>query len=97
MKLSELSEMKKTHYITVNGEEIAYNRINNDSNGNPRYVVHFLSINVKPEDYGKIPGLTKYRAKWFGGGYVFSTYNLEEGLKWILQQVELYYKDKKGT
>ena len=30
--------------VTVNGEEVTVYRIDNDVNGNPRYVVHFLSL-----------------------------------------------------
>jgi hypothetical protein len=78
--------------ITVKGQEIPYYRIDNDVNGNPRYVTHFLSLDVQPEDYGKIPGLSKYRAKWFGGGYVFQSYNLENTLEHALDTVEQFYK-----
>jgi hypothetical protein len=85
--------MKKPNknYIKVNNEEIPYYRIDNDVNGNPRYVVHFLDINVKPEDYGKIPGISKYRAKWFGGGYVLQSYNLESDLEYTLNKVDVFY------
>lgn len=80
------------NFINVNGEEISYHRIDNDMNGNPRYVVHFLSLNIKPSDYGKIQGLTKYRAKWYGGGYVIQSYNLEDDLEYCLNLVEKFYK-----
>jgi hypothetical protein len=84
-------EMKRTHYINVDGEEIAYYRIDNDLNGNPRYVVHFYALGVKLADYGRIAGLTKYRAKWFGGGYVFQSYNLENDLRYYIKLVKDYY------
>ena len=79
--------MKEIYKETVLG--IEFFRINNDVNGNPRYVVHYLSI---PIDEGvpvlrqydealkkarKIGG-RKYTAKWFGGGIVFQSYSLEE-------------------
>lgn len=83
--------MKKTHYIKVNGEEIPYHKIDNDLNGNPRYVVHFYELGVELADYGKIKGLVKYRAKWFGGGYVIESYNLEQDLKHYLKLVKNYY------
>ena len=90
--------MKNTKYIqstiTVNGEELTVYRIDNDVNGNPRYAVHFLSLNIKPQDYGKIPNLTKYRAKWFGGGYVFQSYNIEHDVQWALDTVAKFYADK---
>jgi hypothetical protein len=79
------------NHIKVRGEEIPYHRVNADVNGNPRYVTHFLDLGVKLEDYGKIQGLEKYRAKWFGGGYVFQSYNLEDTLDWAMETVESYY------
>lgn len=77
--------------IKVNGEEIPCHRIDNDLNGNPRYVTHFLNLGVEPKDYGNIPGLIKYRAKWFGGGYVIQSYNLESDLEYHLNQVDTFY------
>ena len=66
----------------INGIEVF--RVDNDVNGNPRYVVHFLSLsdnyNEALSQARKIGG-KKYRAKWFGGGIVFSSYNLNEDLK----------------
>ena len=75
---------------TVNG--IDFYRIENDVNGNPRYVIHFLDIPLTEEEREqnvlihyeialkkarKIGG-KKYTAKWFGGGIVFQSYSLEE-------------------
>lgn len=80
--------------VNVNGEDIEVYRVDADSNGNPRYVVHFLSLGVKLEDYGKIKGLTRYRAKWFGGGYVIQSYNIEQDLKHCLELVNNYYKER---
>ena len=64
---------KMTQY-TFFEQPIKATRVNNDSNGNPRFVVHYLSLGL--DDYVSISkfGLDKYRAKWFGGGYVFSYY-----------------------
>ena len=66
-----------------------WTRINNDTAGNPRYVVHFLAL-VKPDDTGDVSELyrialsraralhgKKYHNRQFGGGIVFSTYNLD--------------------
>jgi hypothetical protein len=59
-------------------------RINNDINGNPRYVVHFLEID---NDYqtavkkaNKIGG-RKYHTKSYGGGIVFQSYNTTDLIK----------------
>jgi hypothetical protein len=67
-------------------------RINNDINGNPRYVVHFYDLLRDNEGEGldvfqkyeiavkkarKVGG-AKYRGKDFGGGIVFQSYNITE-------------------
>lgn len=67
-------------------------RINNDVNGNPRYVVHFydlltdieglnLSILERYElalQKARKVGGKMYRGKDFGGGIVFQSYNIIE-------------------
>lgn len=87
--------MKMTRYnekqVKVNDEEITVYRIDNDVNGNPRYVTHFSSLGVELDDYGRVPGLKKYRGKWFGGGYVIQSYNIEQDLKHSLNQVQNFY------
>lgn len=73
--------------------KIEFTRINNDVNGNPRYVCHFL--NFIPEgktcqDFGGISeaykkavknanniGGRKYNTKSYGGGIVFQSYNIQ--------------------
>ena len=74
-------------------------RINNDSNGNPRYVIHFLALLTQAEkdaigpmnryDYAvkkarklKIGG-RKFNNKQYGGGIVFSSYNVYDELALI--------------
>ena len=67
-------------------------RINNDINGNPRFVVHFLGLLNEGEGEGlgvlerfdlalkkarKVGG-KMYRGKDFGGGIVFQSYNIQE-------------------
>lgn len=53
-------------------------RVESDVYGNPRYVFHFLELD---RDYNKAHkkalyiGASKYRAKWFGGGFVIQSYN----------------------
>ena len=80
---------KETH--TVQGKEIEAFRIPNDVNGNPRYVVHFMDLNIKLADYdniNKLYGFKKYRAGWFGGGVVFQSYNIEDTLNFALDKVK---------
>jgi hypothetical protein len=77
--------------VTVGNEEIEAFRIDNDSNGNPRYVVHFRDLGIGLWDYdniNKLYGFKKYTAKWFGGGVVFQSYNIEETIKWALETVK---------
>jgi hypothetical protein len=69
-----------------------FKRIDNDVNGNPRYVTHFLNIPLDAdvsisERYAlackkanKIGG-KKYHTKAFGGGIVFQSYNLDTLIK----------------
>ena len=63
--------------VMVNGESVTVWKVDNDVNGNPRFVVHYLAV---ADDYDaavyKIHAIggAKYRANWFGGGLVFSTY-----------------------
>jgi len=66
-----------------------FTRINNDSNGNPRYVIHFLQC--EPETwkcdsisfrYDRVVNLMRkiggkrYHTKAYGGGIVFQSYSL---------------------
>jgi len=72
----------------VNGEDITVHRVDNDINGNPRFVIHFLTLGLKDYEATRKTveyGLSKYRAKWYGGGFVFSSYNLKDSLEWILE------------
>ena len=88
--------MKNKNYLytethTVQNKEIEVFRIPNDNNGNPRYVVHFLDLNIKLSDYdniNKLYGFKKYRAQWFGGGVVFQSYNIADTLEYALDKVK---------
>ena len=78
----------RTNIVEVNSRDIEVTRIDNCVNGNPRYVVHFIDIaNTYQEaiNISKQIGGKKYRAKWFGGGVVFSSYNVIEDLKRIIK------------
>lgn len=60
---------------------INFLRIDNDTNGNPRYVCHFLNIaknyNEAIKKANTIGG-RKYHTKKYGGGIVFQSYNIED-------------------
>ena len=62
-------------------------RCDNDVNGNPRYIVHYLDLGIDCEtsNLTRKAGITPFRGKWFGGGFVFSSYSLERDLKRIVE------------
>lgn len=67
-------------------ETINLTRIDNDINGNPRYVCHFLNIADNYETAVKMAnkiGGRKYHTKKYGGGIVFQSYNIEDTAKRI--------------
>ena len=75
-------------YVSPNG--IRYWRVDSDIYGNPRYVVHYLSISSERDGEGATDpiasifarlsaardrvGGRRYRGGWFGGGIVFKSY-----------------------
>lgn len=74
-------------------------RINNDINGNPRYVMHFMDI-LNNEEKSFLPfnksyeyalkkakkiGGKKYHNKQYGGGIVFQSYNIDDTEKKVIQ------------
>jgi len=82
----------------MNHNPIRFTRINNDINGNPRYVIHFLDL-INSEESSFLPfskkyeyalkkakkiGGKKYDNKQYGGGIVFQSYNTEDLEKRIL-------------
>lgn len=76
--------MNNQNSVDIDG--IRFHKINNDVNSNPRYVFHFLNIAsnyfVAKVAVKKIGGRA-YRGKWYGGGLVISSYNLNDTVKWI--------------
>lgn len=71
-------------------------RINNDVNGNPRYVIHFLALltdqergdlesryNVAIARAKKMFGGKKFHNRQYGGGIVFTSYNVDTELRLI--------------
>lgn len=87
------------HNKTVNG--ITFTRVKNDVNGNPRYVCHYLNILTELEakntpamlKYGVAIkranniGGRKFNNKQYGGGIVFSSYNLRELTGYIAESL----------
>ena len=78
--------------------KINFTRINNDINGNPRFVCHFLNF---ANDYKTALSLArqiggkKFHNKQYGGGIVFQSYNikqLENQIFDIIDEYNLNYK-----
>lgn len=77
---------------------IDFTRVNNDVNGNPRYVCHYLNFepvnwdenNDKRFDYNealhlaKKLGGRKFHNKQYGGGVVFQSYNIQDTIESIM-------------
>lgn len=74
--------------------QIEFTRINNDVNGNPRYVCHFLNFQTANDRESPLPfsyelalkrakkiGGKKFHNKQYGGGIVFQSYSLPETTK----------------
>lgn len=72
-------------------KDITLGRTTNDINGNPRYIVSWLSLGLdsyKATDKTRKAGLSIYRGKSFGGGFVFTSYNTNADLKFILETLK---------
>jgi len=65
---------------TKKGNVYNFLRIDNDVNGNPRYVISWLDLGLekyKATKTTKKAGLRIYRGKKFGGGFVLTSYSLD--------------------
>lgn len=81
----------------MQNRKVDFTQVNNDINGNPRYVCHFLNfISLASDDLLDISqryelavkrartiGGKKYNIKNNGGGIVFKSYNISETEKSI--------------
>lgn len=87
-----------TEFIAKKGT--TFYRIDNDVNGNPRYIVHFFDLlSIKDNENYTLSvseqlaialsnahkiGGSKYRGKQFGGGIVFQSYNIDDTENYII-------------
>jgi hypothetical protein len=74
-----------------------FTRINNDTNGNPRFVVHYLQLADTYERalyLGRQLGGRKFHNKQYGGGISFTTYNTDKLAESISQIKEAEYLAK---
>ncbi len=102
-ELKEFSQDDFNNFYNVGKPEpIDWTRKDNDTNGNPRYVCHFLNF-ITPKDTftsldsrynlaltrAKKLGGRKYHNKQYGGGIIFQCYNtnaLEKSIFELMQQ-----------
>jgi hypothetical protein len=74
-----------------------FTRVNNDINGNPRYVIHYLQL---ADNYDRALYLSrqlggrKFHNKQYGGGIAFQSYNTEILAESIAQIKEAEYLAK---
>ena len=74
-----------------------FTRINNDVNGNPRFVVHYLQL---ADSYARALFLArqlggrKFHNKQFGGGIAFQSYNTDQLAERIAKIKEAEYLAK---
>nr|DAV86483.1 MAG TPA: hypothetical protein [Caudoviricetes sp.] len=75
--------------------ENVFVRLKNDVNGNPRYYVGAYDlaalVGVRADQLPRFAGKTgfnKYRGKRYGGGYVVSSYNLDQSVSYLCSQVD---------
>jgi hypothetical protein len=75
--------------VKINNEDMTIYSINNDVNGNPRYVLHYLALASTHNEALSIIkniGGRSYGAKWFGGGVVFTSYSVEDDLEYAIDK-----------
>ena len=102
----KLLGIKKYNYEQL--DNIRLTRVNNDVNGNPRYVVHFLEF-LNNEENSFLPfskkyeyalkkakkiGGRKFHNKQYGGGIVFQSYNTDNLKEQIIDVMETTPKIK---
>lgn len=74
-----------------------FTRINNDINGNPRFVVHYLQLADTYERalfLSRQLGGRKFHNKQYGGGIAFQSYNTDKLAERIAQIREAEYLAK---
>lgn len=86
--------MQKAHLDHKTAEALGFDffRVNNDVNGNPRYVIHFLAFANEYDAAHKIAnrlGFRIYRGRDFGGGFVCQSYNIESDAERIIAAREV--------
>lgn len=92
--------------------EDQFTRINVDTNGNPRYVIHFMNLLSSDEkrrfggdvsamyryalEKARPLGGKKYHTRGYGGGIAFQSYNLRSTVRSINKQIGARRRPKKA-
>ena len=63
-------------------------RLDNDINGNPRYYFPKYMWPAMDDKTRRSAGLTLYRGKRYGAGYVIQSYNLENDIEYALYAIK---------
>jgi len=87
------TDLKQANDLINKPEPVEFTRVNNDVNGNPRFVCHFLAF-INDEDRKQLQGFDlgynlalkksrqlggkKFHNKQYGGGIVFQMYDGEQ-------------------
>lgn len=81
---------EKAKHLESNKVYYVY-RISNCINGNPRYLVNFRELgltNYKASKGTRKANLRIYNGNCFGGGFVFSSYNIDKSITNIINTLE---------
>ena len=93
-----MAKILYTQNLPMGEDSVEVCKITHDANGNPRYVLHFLSCEPESwvdyskdltERYARVVQLMnriggrKYHCRLYGGGIVFQSYNMEDTLSRI--------------
>lgn len=106
VKKSEYHKDIKSHNVNIkvmSGNKISakdFKRISNDINGNPRYVIHYLSVSDNYDKAVKIAnkiGGKKFHNKQYGGGIAFQSYNIDDTAKKLQNLIDSQISGYKKT
>jgi len=70
--------------------KFTWTTINKDTNGNPRYVVHFINVAgtyLEALYIAKKIGGRKFHNKQYGGGIVFQSYNIQDTENRLIEEM----------
>ena len=72
--------MEQITITAQHGSEYLFYKTSRDVSGNPRYIVSFMALGMlkyRSTKLTRLAGLRKYSGKQFGGGFVFTSHNLQ--------------------